>query len=63
MVGTSTAILVNTQVMATGSGPGGVTSYGVRLTVVGGALSMQGGSAIGSIRGAVLTAVNGGRIT
>jgi outer membrane autotransporter protein len=63
VVGNSTATLVNTQVTSTGSGPGGVIADGVGLTVIGGALTTQGGSATGSNRGAVLTADNGGRIT
>ena len=63
VVGNSTATLVNTQVTGTGSGLGGVIADGVGLTVIGGALATQGGSATGSNRGAVLTADNGGRIT
>ncbi|WP_456292006.1 autotransporter outer membrane beta-barrel domain-containing protein [Pseudomonas sp. AK106] len=63
VVGDSTATLINTQVTSSGSGPGGVIADGVGLTVIGGSLSLQGGAATGSNRGAVLTADNGGRIT
>ncbi|PHX43899.1 hypothetical protein AO263_20395 [Pseudomonas sp. NZIPFR-PS5] len=63
VVGNSTATLINTQVTSSGSGPGGVIADGVGLTVIGGSLSLQGGVATGSNRGAVLTADNGGRIT
>jgi outer membrane autotransporter protein len=63
VVGDSTATLINTQVTSTGSGAGGVIADGVGLTVIGGSLTMQGGAATGSNRGAVLTTDNGGRIT
>ena len=63
VVGNSSATLVNTQVTSTLSGAGGVIADGVGLTVIGGTLSLQGGGATGSNRGAVLTADNGGLVS
>ena len=59
VAGSSTASLVNTQVTGTGTGGGGVLGDGVGATVLGGTLSVQGGSITGSNRGVVLAADRG----
>ncbi|MDB5983145.1 MAG: tibA 1 [Pseudomonas sp.] len=63
VVGNSSATLINSQVSGTGTSFGGVVGDGVGLAVIGGTLNVQGGTATGSNRGAVLVADSSGFIS
>jgi outer membrane autotransporter protein len=56
IAGNSSATLIDSQVSGAGTSYGGVVGDGVGLAVIGGTLTVQGGTATGSNRGAVLVA-------